>query len=106
MTETARIPYIPETAPFNPEQRAWLNGFFAGLFSQAPHASAVNGVVPPTKTGEPLLIMYGSQTGTAEGVAKKFARESETRGFAPSVLALDDYEKAGLTEAGRLIVIS
>lgn len=24
---------IPETAPFSPEQRAWLNGFFAGLVS-------------------------------------------------------------------------
>ncbi|MEP4682924.1 MAG: (Fe-S)-binding protein, partial [Rhodopirellula bahusiensis] len=23
--------YIPETAPFNEQQRAWLNGFFAGL---------------------------------------------------------------------------
>ncbi len=34
MTEqlrTAEIPLIPETAPFSPEQRAWLNGFFAGL---------------------------------------------------------------------------
>lgn len=27
----AAIPLIPETAPFTPEQRAWLNGFFAGL---------------------------------------------------------------------------
>ncbi|HEY7118392.1 MAG TPA: sulfite reductase subunit alpha [Tepidisphaeraceae bacterium] len=25
------IPALPETAPFNPGQRAWLNGFFAGL---------------------------------------------------------------------------
>jgi sulfite reductase (NADPH) flavoprotein alpha-component len=24
---------LPETAPFTPEQRAWLNGFFAGLIS-------------------------------------------------------------------------
>jgi sulfite reductase (NADPH) flavoprotein alpha-component len=24
---------IPETAPFSPEQRAWLNGFFSGLLS-------------------------------------------------------------------------
>ena len=34
MTEQLRpaeIPLIPETAPFTPEQRAWLNGFFAGL---------------------------------------------------------------------------
>lgn len=26
-------PLIPENAPFSPEQRAWLNGFFAGILS-------------------------------------------------------------------------
>jgi sulfite reductase (NADPH) flavoprotein alpha-component len=30
---------IPQSAPFSPEQRAWLNGFFAGLFS--PNAAGV-----------------------------------------------------------------
>src|SRR5271157_1099874 len=25
------VPVLPETAPFSPAQRAWLNGFFAGL---------------------------------------------------------------------------
>lgn len=25
------IPILPESAPFTPEQRAWLNGFLAGL---------------------------------------------------------------------------
>ena len=29
----ASVPLIPESAPFSPEQRAWLNGFFAGLLS-------------------------------------------------------------------------
>ena len=28
-----RSDLVPETAPFTEEQRAWLNGFFAGLFS-------------------------------------------------------------------------
>ena len=30
-------PFIPENAPFSPEQRAWLNGFFAGFV--APQAA-------------------------------------------------------------------
>ena len=36
MTEAVAPPIInlvPETAPFTPEQRSWLNGFFAGLVS-------------------------------------------------------------------------
>jgi sulfite reductase (NADPH) flavoprotein alpha-component len=28
-------PIIPETAPFTPQQRAWLNGFLAGLYGSA-----------------------------------------------------------------------
>lgn len=40
------IPVLPESAPFSPSQRSWLNGFFAGLLgmdrngSVAPAASA------------------------------------------------------------------
>ena len=30
---------LPESAPFTPEQRAWLNGFFAGLLSARRAAS-------------------------------------------------------------------
>ena len=27
------VPFIPETAPFNPDQRLWLNGYVAGLMA-------------------------------------------------------------------------
>ncbi len=29
------VPLLPETAPFNAAQRAWLNGFFAGMLSRS-----------------------------------------------------------------------
>jgi len=29
-----KIPYIPEDAPFNGEQKYWLAGFLAGLHSR------------------------------------------------------------------------
>ena len=36
MTPRPPIPsFIPESAPFTPEQRTWLNGLFAGLFGLA-----------------------------------------------------------------------
>src|SRR5258708_25815040 len=28
------VSYIPESAPFTPEQRDWLNGFFAGFLAE------------------------------------------------------------------------
>jgi sulfite reductase (NADPH) flavoprotein alpha-component len=39
---------IPEGAPFSPEQRAWLNGFFAGLLSldAKAGATALDGAMP------------------------------------------------------------
>ena len=45
---TARIPVIPDNAPFSLEQRAWLNGFFAGLLSLDTSAgiSPVTGELP------------------------------------------------------------
>ena len=95
------VPFIPESAPFTVEQRAWLNGFLAGLHSSAPAAAPA----PPTNS-EPLLILFGSQTGTAEGLAKKMAKESQQRGFAPKVLALNDYESANLAAAGKTVIIA
>src|SRR5262245_60523628 len=102
------IPYIPETAPFTPEQRAWLNGFLAGLFSNAGAGGAPMPQLPsgPAANAEPLTILFGSQTGTAEGLAKKFAKEAEKRGFAPKIFALNDHEQAGLPAGGKAVIIS
>lgn len=99
------IPFIPESAPFTAEQRAWLNGFLAGLFSQVPGGAPQLNAAPP-KAGEPLLILFGSQTGSAEGLAKKLAKESESRGFTPKLAALNDFESAGLAAAHKAIIIS
>src|SRR5207248_738917 len=84
------------------------NGFLAGLFSQLQPgevlAPQLNGA--PHKDTTQLVILFGSQTGTAEGLAKRIASESEQRGFAPRVLALNDYEQANLTAGGQAIIVS
>lgn len=53
MTVQTKVPavsavMIPEGAPFSPEQRSWLNGFFAGLLSLDATAGAttLNGAMP------------------------------------------------------------
>jgi sulfite reductase (NADPH) flavoprotein alpha-component len=40
-------PIIPETAPFNPAQRAWLNGFLAGLYGGAGAGQSSAAPPPP-----------------------------------------------------------
>ena len=59
---------MPENAPFNPAQRAWLNGFLAGLYSSAPGQSG-----QPAAAFEPrnVAVLYASQTGTGERLAKR-----------------------------------
>jgi sulfite reductase (NADPH) flavoprotein alpha-component len=64
MSQPARVPItlLPESAPFTPEQRAWLNGFFAGflelgaggVIALSPEANAalMSGLGPAAK--EPL----------------------------------------------------
>ncbi|WP_414662951.1 sulfite reductase subunit alpha [Horticoccus sp. 23ND18S-11] len=87
------VPFVPDSAPFTAEQRAWLNGFLAGLFSRTPAQAAAAVAAPPLV---PLTILFASQTGTSEGLAKRAAKEAGKRGFAATVLDL------GQTDAGKL----
>src|SRR5438477_956125 len=101
------VPYIPSNAPFTPEQRAWLNGYFAGLFADAnfPEPATGAAAAPPPKQ-EPLLILYGSQTGTAEQLAKRFAQNAEQHGFTPRVLEMNAFAGVDLTRESRLALIT
>jgi sulfite reductase (NADPH) flavoprotein alpha-component len=75
------VPVIPENAPFQLEQRLWLNGFLAGYFSRQALPEARPLTVAPDKPSIPLLIVFGSQTGTAQALAQRFAKLASTRGF-------------------------
>lgn len=47
------VPIIPDSAPFTPEQRAWLNGFLAGLYGgAATGASVPNASLAPAAPAE------------------------------------------------------
>jgi sulfite reductase (NADPH) flavoprotein alpha-component len=55
MTQTTPPPLptlIPETAPFSPEQRTWLNGFLAGLLS-------LDGGINPLSAAEGAALLSG-----------------------------------------------
>ncbi len=97
------VPLIPDNAPFSSEQRAWLNGFLAGVFSRAAGAPAAPAA---TQVLAPLTILFGSQTGTAESLAKKIAREAGKRGFAATVLDMAQADLARLAGEQNLLVIT
>lgn len=98
---TITIPYIPENAPFTPEQRAWLNGLLAGMYSNAPQSA-----VEP-KPSKRIAVLYASQSGTAEGLARKLAKELKAQGHTPAVSTLVGYTPASLAaETCALILAS
>lgn len=95
------VPLIPENAPFSAEQRAWLNGFLAGVLNRgaAPGES-------PTESKRSLLIAFGSQSGNAESLAKRLAREASGRGFAARAAGLDSLQPADLVKDKNVLLIT
>jgi sulfite reductase (NADPH) flavoprotein alpha-component len=108
MNETHQIPCLPESAPFTAEQRAYLNGFLAGLFSRAaaqPVSAFESGIsLSPCLT--PLTILFGSQTGNAENLARRLAKVAGQRGFAPAVQDLAQYPPAQLAAERQVLVVT
>ncbi len=99
------VPVLPDNAPFTPEQRAYLNGFLAGLFSRAPQPNLA-GPAAESKPLTPLTILFGSQTGNAENLSKRIAKEAGKRGFAPTVQDLGKYATAQLASEQTLLVVT
>jgi sulfite reductase (NADPH) flavoprotein alpha-component len=98
---TTKIPYIPDDAPFTPEQRAWLNGLMAGIFSSAPPLADVE-----VKASLRIAVLYASQSGTAEGLARKLAKELKAQGHVPAVSTLVGYTPAALAEEKYAIFLA
>lgn len=99
------VPVLPDSAPFTSEQRAYLNGFFAGLFSRAPQPN-LSAPAPEAKPLTPLTILFGSQTGNAETLSKRIAKEAGKRGFAPTIHDFAKYPISQLISEKAVLVIT
>ena len=99
---------IPSNAPFSPEQIGWLNGYLAarmqaqGATAPAQPAAAIE-IAP---AGKPLTILWGSQTGTSEGLAKKAAKTLTAKGNQVTVIDMAEAEAEQLTSAENLLIIT
>lgn len=100
------VPCLPESAPFSPEQRAYLNGFLAGLFSYTEVSPAGAAAVPAPAALKPLTILWGSQTGTCEGLAKRMAKEAGKKGYAATVVDMATFEQARLGPGQRVLCVA
>nr|WP_244638261.1 sulfite reductase subunit alpha [Agrobacterium fabrum] len=102
-----KIPYIPQDAPFNGDQRAWLAGFLAGLHSRTAIGLETSvAAAAPEAAASVLNILVGTQTGNAEALAMDIAAASRNQGMQPVVTALDDVSMESLGSMKRVIVVT
>ena len=95
----ASLIQIPDDAPFTPEQRAWLGDFLAKLLAGGTATPAAGPTVPVT-------LLFGSQTGNAESLAKKFVKLLKKSGFEPDIHDLAAYDRSRITKEKNLLVIT
>lgn len=95
------LPVIPESAPFTPAQRLWLNGYLAGLLSTASGQ--------PALTSRPRLrvpVLYASQSGNGAALAEGFASRLAEAGFDAPCRGVDELGDIDLTKEKLLLLVS
>ena len=85
-------------------------GRTASALSTAPRQVAAAQPAPaPAPSADahqtPLLVLYGSNLGTAEGLAHAIAEDARTRGFVATVGSLDDH-LGSLPKEGGVVVVT
>lgn len=114
----AAVPFLPKNAPFSAEeialldqlvqrstplQRSWLSGFLAGLDAAQGGAAQVQPLAQ-ARPRAPLTLLYGSESGNAEGLALKAKKLAAKLNFDAKVVDMGDTDMAGLKKAKNLIV--
>ncbi|MBL8994831.1 MAG: flavodoxin domain-containing protein, partial [Spirochaetia bacterium] len=100
------VPVIPDHSPFSKEQIAWLNGYFAGLFSWKSMGS-VSGVAPAIPQEKiTLTVAFGSQTGTSESLAKSAVKLLSAAHVNAKAKDLSAYTADDLKKEKHLLIIT
>lgn len=90
---------LPDNAPFEGEQREWINGLLTAFKTIAAAANAEEA------PGTPLHIFYGSQSGNSEVLAKDLKKYAATQGFDGTIAELDSIQPADLAAYAHVLII-
>lgn len=83
------------------QQKIWLTGYLSAQAAlagsentaQTPSPSAA---VPAQPVSKDVTVLYGSQTGNSEGLAKKTAQHLEEKGFQVTLSSMSDFKPNSL----------
>ncbi len=95
---------LREAVGRSPAARAPAGAGSASASGDAQAQSAVASTAAP-RHGTPLLVLHGSNLGTAEDLARQVAEEGTARGFAAELASLDDFAGT-LPVAGAVVIVS
>jgi sulfite reductase (NADPH) flavoprotein alpha-component len=97
---------IPDSAPFTGNQKFWLQGFLDGILSSFAPVYGNSATVSEPSGGLPVTILWGSQTGNSEGLAKKLAKSLAAKGHSPGVKDMAEITPQDLTVISHLCLIT
>ncbi|MEH0518839.1 molybdopterin-dependent oxidoreductase [Streptomyces stelliscabiei] len=97
------VPVLPGDAPFSPAHAMWVNGVLAGMYSR----SADPGPAPAAVTaGREVVVLWASQTGTAEEFAVAAAEHLGAAGHRATLVGMDEAEPERLPVGADLLLIT
>lgn len=85
-----------------PAQRLWLSGYLAGSLV---HGADAQPAALPLPAAEPVTILFGSQSGNSESLARRCGQRLAALQVPHRLLDMLDCRKADLEQASRLLVI-
>lgn len=97
------VPVLPVDAPFSPEHAMWVNGVLAGMYSR----SAAPGPAPAAgPAGREVVVLWASQTGTAEEFAVAAAEHLGAAGHRATLVGMDEAIPDQLPRGADLLLIT
>ncbi|MET9812924.1 bifunctional nitrate reductase/sulfite reductase flavoprotein subunit alpha [Streptomyces sp. NPDC006355] len=96
------VPVLPPDAPFSPEHALWVNGVLAGMYSRsAPPAAPAR-----EPSGREVVVLWASQTGTAEEFAAATAERLAATGHRTTLIGMDEADVGTLARTADLLFIT
>ncbi|MDF2854807.1 MAG: cypD [Neobacillus sp.] len=83
----------------------FANGPRLGAVSEDSHTNKLAGKINPHAHNTPLLVLYGSNMGTAEGIARRLANNARSKGFKSELAPLDNYV-GNIPKEGAVFIVT
>ncbi|MFP3845225.1 assimilatory sulfite reductase (NADPH) flavoprotein subunit [Priestia filamentosa] len=96
------LPTLTET------QKVWLSGYLASsaVNSGAGATSVATPAAPAPTISKEVTVLYGSQTGNAQGLADQAGKTLEGKGFKVTVSSMSDFKPNSLKKLKNLLVVA